>query len=106
MYFTEQKTSRASSRDGDGRNLEVRRNFRGQVFQTVHREIDPVLGQRFFNFFGEHALGADLRQGDIGNPVTGGLDDFNFDLVSLPLEQSLDVIGLPECQLRSAGTDT
>ena len=89
----------------DGGDLKTRRNFRGQVFQTVHREIDALLGQRFLNFLGEHALGADLGEGDIGDPVAGGLDDLNFDVVPALLEQRLDVIGLPESQLRSAGTD-
>ena len=82
-----------------------RRDFRGQVFQTVHCEVHSFLGQRFLNFPGEHAFGADLGQRDIGNPVAGGFDDFNFDLVSALLEQRLDVIGLPEGKLRSAGTD-
>ena len=72
------------------------RKFCGQVFQTVHREIDAVFRQRFLNFLGEHALGADLGKGDIGDLVAGGLDDFNFDVVPALLEQRLDVVGLPE----------
>ncbi len=67
--------------------------------------IHAISRQRFLNFLGEHALGADLGQRDIGNLVAGGFDDFNFDLVSTLLEQRLDVVGLPESQLRSAGTD-
>ena len=51
---------------GDGGDLKSRRKFGGQIFQAVHREIDAAFGQRFFNFLGEHALGADLGQGDIG----------------------------------------
>ena len=81
------------------------RKFRGQVFQTVDREIDAVFGQRFFNFLGEHALGADLGEGNIGNFVAGGLDDFDFDFVAARFEQTLDVIRLPERELRSAGAD-
>ena len=77
----------------------------GRSFKLWHGEVHAVLGQRFLNFLGEHALGADLGQSDIGNLVAGGLDDLNFDLVSALLEQRLDVIGLPERKLRSAGTD-
>ena len=71
----------------------------------MHREIDPLLRQRFLDFLGEHALGADLGESDIGDPVAGGLDDFNFDVMPALLEQRFDVTGLPQGKLRSAGTN-
>ena len=71
----------------------------------MHREIHAIVEQRFLDLLGEHALGADLGKSDIGDAVAGGLDDFNLDLMSALLEQRLDVIGLPERKLRSAGTD-
>ena len=37
--------------------------------------------------------------------VAGGLDDFEFDLVAFFAQQRRNVVGLPEGELRSAGTD-
>ena len=48
----------------------------------MHREIDAAFGQRLFDFLGEHALGTDLRQSDVGNLVTGCLYDLELDFVS------------------------
>ena len=47
----------------------------------MNGEVDPIFRQRFLNFLGEHALGADLGESDIGDLVAGSLDDFDFDLV-------------------------
>jgi hypothetical protein len=71
----------------------------------VYGEIDLPRGEGFFDFLGKHSLGADLGQGDVGDFVTGGVNDFDFDLVSTGSQQSGDVVGLPEGQLRAAGTD-
>ena len=78
------------------RNLETGGNFRRQIFQTVYRKVDPVLGQRLLNFLSEHSLSADLAESNIRNPVTSRLDVFNFDGVPLLFETRPDVIGLPE----------
>src|SRR4029077_4719923 len=50
---------------GDGGDFESLGKFRGQVFQRVHRKIDASGGERFFDFLGEHSLGAYLGEGDI-----------------------------------------
>src|SRR5580698_2405491 len=68
----------------------------------MHSQIDAALGQRFFDLLGEHSLGADFGQSDVGNLVARGLDDFDLDFVSLLAQQRRDVVGLPECELRSA----
>ena len=64
----------------------------------------PV-SQRLFNLFGKHAFGADFGQGHVSDFVAGGLDDFKFNFVTLFAEQGADVMGLPERELRAAGTN-
>ena len=91
---------------GDRHQFEARRQLGGQVLQAVHGDVDATLGQRIFNLLGEHALGADLRQSDVGDLVAGGLDDLDFDFVSALAQQRRDVVGLPECELRSARTNS
>jgi hypothetical protein len=76
-----------------------------QILHAVDGQIDGPGQQRLFDFLGEHALGADLGEGNIGDPVAGGLDDFNFDVMPALLEQRFDVTGLPQGKLRSAGTN-
>ncbi len=76
----------------------------------MHGEIDAAGGEGFFYLFGENsfaksALGAHLGQGDIGNLVAGGMNNFNFDFVAARAQQCGDVVGLPEGQLRAAGAD-
>ena len=104
-YFWEQKTSRGSSRVvmaaiSKSAGISVGRSFRLCTARSTR-----FSAQRFLNFLGEHALGADLGKGDIGDFVAGRLDDLNLDLMSARFEQRLDVISLPERQLRSAGAD-
>ena len=77
----------------------------GRSFRLCTARSTPLLRQRFLNLLGEHALGADLGESDIGDSVAGRLDDFNFDLVPALLKQRLDVAGLPQGKLRSAGTN-
>ena len=48
----------------------------------MHGEIDSAGGEGFFDFFGEHALGADLGERDVGDFVASGMDDFDFDFVA------------------------
>src|SRR5712671_1883891 len=76
----------------------------------MHRQIDTASGQRFLNLLGENslaksALGADLAQGNIGDLVAGGVNDFDFDVVTPGAQQRRDVTRLPEGQLRAAGAD-
>ena len=91
---------------GNRDQLERRRQFGRQIFQAVHRKIDAPFGERFFNLFGEHALGADLGQRDVGNLVAGGLDDLDLDLMAAFAKQRRDMVGLPESELGSARTDS
>ncbi len=79
--------------------------FGGQILERVHGEIDAALGERLFDFLGEHALGADLGEGDFLQPVAGGLDDLDFDGVALRAQKRGDVVGLPERELRAAAAD-
>jgi len=71
----------------------------------VHGEVDAPGGESFFDLFGEHAFGADLGEGNVGDFVSGGVDDFDFHLVSAGAEEGRDVVGLPEGKLRAARTD-
>ena len=77
----------------------------GRSFRLVHGEIDAAFGEGLFDLLGEHALGADLGQGDVGDFVAGGLDDLEFDLVAACAQQRGDVVGLPEGELGAAGAD-
>ena len=68
----------------------------------MHGEIDASGGEGFFNFLREHALGADHGQGNVGDFVAGGVDDFDLDLVAAGAQEGRDVIGLPERKLGAA----
>jgi hypothetical protein len=61
----------------------------------VDCEVDAAFGERFFNFLGEHAFGADLREGYFLQAVAGCLDDFDFDLMALSAQERSNVVGLP-----------
>ena len=68
-------------------------------------EINASCGEGFFNFFGEHALGADHRQRDVGDFVAGGVNDLDFDFVATVAQEGGDVVGLPERELGAARAD-
>src|SRR5258708_25002550 len=68
-------------------DFESWRAFGGQVFQRVDREIDAAGGEGSFDLLGENsfakaAFRADHGQGDVGDLVAGGVDDFDFNFVS------------------------
>jgi hypothetical protein len=90
---------------GDGRQFELGRNLGGQVFKAMHCQIDSLLKQRLFDLFGKHPFGADLGERDVDNFVAGGLDDFYRDPVAATFEQALNVMGLGQGELRSAGAN-
>jgi hypothetical protein len=97
------------TRVGSGRHCrkyETVGELGGKIFERMNREIDSASGERIFNFFGEHALGADLGKGDFLQAVAGGFDDFDFDLMALDAQEFGDMIGLPEGELRPATADT
>src|SRR5271157_805714 len=87
---------------GDGGNLEGGVQRGGQVFQAVHREIYAIFEEGFFNFLGEHALGADLGERDLGDFVAGGLDDLELDGVPLGTEEIGNMMCLPQRKLGTA----
>src|ERR1700722_13477064 len=76
--------------------------FGGQILERVDGKIDAAFGQSFFDFLGEHTLGTDLRKGDFLQPVTGRLDDLDFDAVSMRAQKRGNVVGLPKSELRAA----
>ena len=71
----------------------------------MHRQIYATRGQGFFNFLGEHALGADLGESHLCNLVAGSLDDPDFHFVAALTQQVGDVICLPKSELRPARAD-
>jgi hypothetical protein len=85
----------------DRGDFESRGKFGGQVFQRMHGEIDAAGGKRLFDFFGEHALGADHGEGNVGDLVAGGVDDFDFHFMAARAQKRGDVVGLPEGQVGS-----
>ena len=73
-------------------------------------EVDAAGGEGFFDFFGEDsfaesAFRADHGEGDVGDFVSGGVDDFDFDFVAAGAQERGDVVGLPEGELGAAGAD-
>ena len=92
----------------DGGDFESRRKFGGQVFQGMDGQIDAAGGEGFFDLFGENPLpplGADHGEGNVGDFVAGGVDDFDFNFVAARAQKRGDVVGLPECELGAAGAD-
>src|SRR5579864_3366780 len=71
----------------------------------MNGEVDTPRGKGLFNFFSEHAFGADLGQGNVGDLVASGMNNFNFDFVAARTQKRRDVVGLPESKLGAAGAD-
>src|SRR5579864_4673675 len=71
----------------------------------MHGEIDAPSGQSFFNLLREHALGADLGEGHVGDFVTRRVDDLDFNLMSAGAQKCGDVVRLPECKLGAPRAD-
>ena len=63
-------------------DLEFRREFGGQVFKAMHRQVHTPIRQCLFNLLGEHSLGPDLGKGYVGDFVTGRVNDFDLDLMA------------------------
>src|ERR1035438_1483985 len=68
-------------------------------------QVHTALSQCLLDLLGKHSFGADLGKGDLLQPITGGLDDLDFDGVPLPAQQGGDVVGLPQGKLRSAASN-
>src|ERR1700676_2129171 len=91
-------------------NFESRWKVSGEVFQRMHGKIDAAGGESVFDFFGENsfsksAFRSDLGQRDVGDFVAGGVNDPDFDFVAVGAQQRCNVVGLPEGELRTAGSD-
>src|ERR1700730_5060915 len=72
---------------GNRGNFEVGGQLRWQIFQAVHREVNTIVDESLFDFLGEHTLRANLREGDVGDFIAGGLDDLQFHGMALGAEQ-------------------
>jgi hypothetical protein len=90
---------------GDGGNFEIDAQFRGQIFQAVHGKVNTVFGEGFFDFLREHALGANFGERNIRDFIARRLDNLKLYDMSMSAEEVGDVMGLPESELRTAGTD-
>jgi hypothetical protein len=62
----------------------------------VNSQVDASISERFLDFLGEHTLGANFGKGYFLQAIAGGLDDLDFDDMSLAAEERRDVVGLPE----------
>jgi len=71
----------------------------------VDGEVDAAFEERVLDFLGEEALGADAGEGDVGDLVAGGLDDFEFGFYTELGEACGDPAGLPQGELRAAASD-
>src|ERR1700677_3694632 len=71
----------------------------------MYGEVDASGGERFFDLFRKHALGADFGESDVGNFVAGGVDDLDFNFVAACAQKRGDVVRLPKGKLRAAGAD-
>src|SRR5690348_120979 len=91
---------------GDRSNLKSLGKFGRQVFQRMHSQIDAPLRQRLLDLFGEHSLGSDLGERNIGDFIAGCVNDLDLDFMSASPEQRRNVISLPEGKLRAARTDS
>src|ERR1700756_1940720 len=71
----------------------------------MYGEVDFAGREGLFDFLGEHALGADHGEGDVGDLVSGGVDTLDFNFVPASTQQCRNVVGLPEGKLGAAGAD-
>src|SRR6266852_1564849 len=90
---------------GNSGNFEIRRQFRGQVFQAVHGEVNPVFDQGLFDFLGEHALGADFGKRNVGDFIAGGFDDLDLNGVAASAHQVDDSCRFRIARRRLQGAD-
>jgi hypothetical protein len=105
-FFADEGIARISARWNSGQG-EARGNFRWQILERVHGEVDATCGKSFFDFLDEDA-GAVGRKafsssdGGILQAVTGSANDFNLNGVAVGAELGGDMVGLPERELRAA----
>ena len=53
----------------DGADRHAGRKKGREIFERVDDDVDAPVGERDFEFFGEEALFADFRQGDVENAI-------------------------------------
>ena len=51
------------------------------ILRRMHREVDALVDERFFDLLGEETLAADFGQRPVLDAVTRGLDDHDLDHV-------------------------
>jgi len=81
------------------RDLQARRNRGGKILKAVHRQVHLPRQQRFLDFLGEQPLAAHAGKRNAGDPVAGGLDDFDAALHEQRGQASLHPTRLPQRQL-------
>ena len=77
------------------------RQLRRQILQTVYRQIDTLVEQRFFNFLREQALAAHFVQRGIRDAVARRTDHLNPGFHAARFQASFDMVGLPQSKLRT-----
>jgi hypothetical protein len=89
--------------------VQARRKVGRQVFETVDRQVDSMVKDGIFKFFGEQALAllAQLWKRDVLHPVAGCRNDLYFDLNArmAGFELRLDPVGLPQGELAAPRSD-
>src|SRR5579859_221954 len=89
----------------DGNDLEPGGEFGGEIFQRMDGQVNASGGEGFFDLLGEHPLGAYFGEGDVGDLVSGGMNNFNFDFMAAGAQKGGNVVSLPECELGAARAD-
>jgi hypothetical protein len=84
----------------DGADHEARRKIGRQVLEAVHREIDPILEEGFFDLLDEQPLPAGARQRGVEDPIPRGPDRDDRDLQPRPPGRQFgrDEVGLSKGQ--------
>jgi len=97
---------------GNRSNRQVRlidqRHRHGNIFETVDGEIDFVLQQREFEFFGEEALPAEFVQRFVGDEIAAGFDDDQVDMQARMTAHEFigDLLALGAGEERSTSAET
>ena len=102
--FSDQRIARVFAL-GHGGEHQAGRQFGGQIFQAMYRQIGAAGQQGLLDFFREQSLAAYFRQGHIGNLVACRLDDVDPAFVARAIQTSGHPSSLPDSELRTAGSD-
>ena len=91
----------------DGRQHQAGNRLRGQILETVYRDVDFAGQQGSLQFLGKHAVAA----GDLPNrsdllPIAAGADRHQRNLVSCFAQSPGHPFRLPTCQGTCARSDS